>query len=108
MVRLLLWMILAQEGAMDTVWKILSIVLIIVAILELIRTEGYVTRPIAVLCLVLAALEAIFLFGIVGVPGTIGIVGWMAILSTAIFIFSIELMRISGGFRGAPLAILMF
>lgn len=93
---------------MDTVWRVLAIVLIIVAFLEVIRAEGRVTRPIAVLILVIAALEAIFLFGLVVVPGTIGLQGWIGILSTAILIFSIELMRITGGFRGAPMAVLLF
>ncbi len=92
---------------METVWKVLSIVLVVVAFLEIIRAEGRVTRPIAVLILVLAALEAIFLFGLVVIPGTIGLLGWIAIISTAILIFSIELMRITGGFRGTPLAILL-
>src|SRR5215813_10304373 len=93
---------------MDTVWKVLSIVLIIVAALELFRAEGRVTRPIAVLVLVLALLEAIFLFGLVVVPGTIGLIGWIAIISTALLIFSVELMRITGGLRSTPLAILLF
>ena len=92
---------------MDTVWRVLAIVLIIVAVLEIIRAEGRVTRPIAVLVLVLALLEAIFLFGLVLVPGTIGLTGWIAIISTAILIFSVELMRITGGFRGTPLAVLL-
>ena len=90
------------------IWKILSIVLIVVAALELFRAEGRITRPIGVLMLVLAGLEAIFLFGLVVVPGTIGLTGWVAIISTALLIFSVELMRITGGLRGTPLAILMF
>ena len=91
-----------------TIGRVFAIVLIIVAGLELFRAEGRVTRPIAVMILVLAALEAIFLFGLVVVPGTIGLIGWIAIISTAILIFSIELMRITGGIRGTPLAILLF
>ena len=93
---------------MSDIWKVLSVVLIIVAALELFRAEGRVTRPIAVMMLVLALLEAIFLFGLVVVPGTIGIIGWIAIISTALLIFSVELMRITGGLRSTPLAILMF
>jgi hypothetical protein len=91
-----------------SIWLVLAIVLMIVAAVELFRAEGRVTRPIAVLILVLAALETIFLLGWVTIPGTIGLTGWIAIISTAILIFSVELMRITGGLRGAPLAILLF
>jgi hypothetical protein len=91
-----------------SIWLVLAIVLMIVAAVELFRAEGLVTRPIAVLILVLAALETIFLLGWVAIPGTIGLTGWLAIISTAILIFSVELMRITGGIRGTPLALLLF
>ncbi len=90
------------------VWKVLVIVIIIIALIEVFRAVGFVTRPIAIIILVIAALEAIFLFGIVGTPGTIGVTGWVLVLGTAILILAIELTRISGGIRGAPMAILLF
>src|SRR5258708_12299828 len=90
------------------VWKVLVIVIIIIALIEVFRAVGFVTRPIAIIILVLAALEAIFLFGIVGTPGTIGVTGWVLVLGTAILILAIELTLISSGIRGAPMAILLF
>ena len=89
------------------VWRLLSIILVIVAALEVFRAGGLVTRPLAVLVLVLAALEVIFIFGIVPTPGTIGLTGWIAIISTAILSFSVELVRLSGGVRTASLSLLV-
>jgi hypothetical protein len=90
-----------------SVWKILSIGLIVVAALEAFRAQGRVTRPTAFLILLLAALEAIFIFGVVGTPGTIGLIGWVAILSTAILILSMDLVRLSGGPRTAGFSLLL-
>src|SRR5258706_15968520 len=91
-----------------SVWKILVIILIIVAMLEAFRAQGFVTRPTALLVLFLAALEGIFIFGVVGTPGTIGLTGWVAILSTAILMLSAELVRLTGGIRTAGFATLLF
>jgi hypothetical protein len=91
-----------------SVWKILTIGLIVIALLEAFRAQGAVTRPTAFLVLALAALQGIFIFGLVGTPGTIGLTGWIAIISTAILMLSAELVRLSGGVRTAGFSLLLF
>src|SRR5258708_25117458 len=92
----------------EKIARVLVILLIIIAFLEVLRAVGRVTRPLSVLILILSLLEAVFVFNIVGTPGTIGVNGWILVLATAILIFAIDLMGLSGGFRGAPLAFLLF
>lgn len=92
----------------ETVARILVILLVILSFLEMLRAVGRVTRPLSVLIVFLTLLEAIFVFNIVGTPGTIGVNGWILVLATAILIFAIDLMSISGGIRGAPIALMLF
>jgi hypothetical protein len=91
----------------DSTWRIVAIILVVVALLEAFRAQGAVTRPTAFLVLALAALEAIFIFGLVGTPGTIGLPGWIAVISTAILMLSMELVRLSGGIRTAGFSLLL-
>jgi hypothetical protein len=86
---------------------ILTVVTLVLSIIEVIRTWGVVTRPLAFAVLVLAVFQLLWLLGLIGLPGapefratTI----WLAILDAALIPMSIALAGFAIGRKTVPIA----
>jgi hypothetical protein len=86
---------------------ILTMIALILSIIEVIRTWGVVTRPLAFAVLVLVVLQLLWLLGLIGLPGapefrTARI--WLAILDAALIPISIALAGFAIGRKTVPIA----
>jgi hypothetical protein len=86
---------------------ILTLITMVLSIIELIRTWGVVTRPLAFAVLVLVVLQLLWLVGLIGLPGapefrTTKI--WLAILDAALIPMSVALAGFAIGRKTVPIA----
>jgi hypothetical protein len=86
---------------------ILTMIALVLSIIEVIRTWGVVTRPLAFAVLVLVVLQLLWLLGLIGLPGapefrTARI--WLAILDAALIPISIALAGFAIGRKTVPIA----
>jgi hypothetical protein len=86
---------------------ILTLIALVLSIIEVIRTWGVVTRPLAFAVLVLVVLQLLWLLGLIGLPGapefrTVRI--WLAILDAALIPISIALAGFAIGRKTLPIA----
>jgi hypothetical protein len=86
---------------------ILTVIALVLSIIEVIRTWGVVTRPLAFAVLVLVILQLLWLVGLIGLPGapefrTARI--WLAILDAALIPISVALAGFAIGRKTVPIA----
>ena len=86
---------------------ILTVITLVLSIIEVIRTWGVVTRPLAFAVLVLVVLQLLWLVGLIGLPGapefrTTKI--WLAILDAALIPMSVALAGFAIGRKTVPIA----
>jgi hypothetical protein len=86
---------------------ILTLITMVLSIIELIRTWGVVTRPLAFAVLVLVVLQLLWLVGLIGLPGAPEFRMtkiWLAILDAALIPMSVALAGFAIGRKTVPIA----
>lgn len=86
---------------------ILTLLMLVLSIVEVIRTWGVVTRPLSFAILVIIVLQLLWLSGVLGLPGSeefrrINV--WLAIVDAAIIPMSVALAGFAIGKRTVPVA----
>src|SRR4051794_21673300 len=86
---------------------ILTLLMLVLSIVEVIRTWGVVTRPLSFAILVIIVLQLLWLSGVLGLPGSeefrrINV--WLAIVDAAIIPMSVALAGFAIGKRTVPIA----
>lgn len=86
---------------------ILTLVMLVLSVIEVIRTWGVVTRPLSFAVLLLVVLQLLWLLGLLGLPGSqefSRISVWLAIVDAAIIPMSVALAGFAIGKRTVPIA----
>jgi hypothetical protein len=86
---------------------VLTVITLVLSIIEVIRTWGVVTRPLAFAVLVLVVLQLLWLLGLIGLPGgpefrKTNI--WLAIIDAALIPMSVALAGFAIGRKTVPIA----
>jgi len=87
--------------------SILTLIMLVLSVVEVIRTWGVVTRPLAFAVLVLSAIQVLWLLGLIGFPGSREFASlniWLAIIDAAVIPMTVALAGFAIGKRTAPLA----
>lgn len=87
--------------------NILTLVMLVLSIIEVIRTWGVVTRPLSFAILILLVLQLLWILGILGFPGSQAFANlnvWLAIVDAAIIPMSVALAGFAIGKRTVPIA----
>ena len=86
---------------------ILTLVMLVLGIIEVIRTWGVVTRPLSFAVLLIIVLQLLWLLGILGFPGSAGFRQmnvWLAITDAALVPMTVALAGFAIGKRTLPIA----
>ena len=86
---------------------ILTILILVLSIIEVIRTWGVVTRPLAFAVLVLVVLQLLWLLGLLGLPGAPEFQKtsvWLALVDAVLIPISIALAGFAIGRKTVPIA----
>ena len=87
--------------------NILTLVMLVLSIIEVIRTWGVVTRPLSFAILILLVLQLLWILGLLGFPGSQAFANlnvWLAIIDAAIIPMSVALAGFAIGKRTVPIA----
>src|SRR4029079_16941156 len=87
--------------------NILTLVILVLSIVEVIRTWGVVTRPLSFAVLIVAIVQLLSLLGLIGFPGAQefrSLNVWLAILDAALIPMSVALAGFAIGKRTIPIA----
>ncbi len=84
------------------------LIMLVLSLIEVVRTWGVTTRPLAIAIAALVVLQALWALGLLGLPGSAGAFGelnvWLAIADAAIIPLSIALAYMAVGRRTVPIA----
>jgi hypothetical protein len=86
---------------------ILTLIALVLSIIEVIRTWGVVTRPLAFAVLVLVVLQLLWLLGLIGLPGGAEFRKaniWLAIVDAALIPMTVALAGFAIGRKTVPIA----
>lgn len=86
---------------------ILTLVMLVLSIVEVVRTWGVITRPLSFAVLVLVVLQILWLLGILGLFGSEAFQSravWLAIVDAAIVPMSVALAGFAIGRKTVPIA----
>jgi hypothetical protein len=86
---------------------ILTLIALVLAIVEVVRTWGVVTRPLSFAVLALVILQLLWLLGVIGFPGSAEFNNaniWLAIVDAAIIPISVALAGFAIGKKTVPIA----
>jgi len=86
---------------------ILTLLILVLSIVEVIRTWGVVTRPLSFAVLALVVLQLLWLLGVIGFPGSPEFENaniWLAIADAAIIPMSVALAGFAIGKKTVPIA----
>src|SRR5947208_151092 len=87
--------------------NILTLVMLVLSVIEVIRTWGVVTRPLSFAVLLLLVIQLLWLLGILGFPGSQDFRKaniWLAITDAAIVPMTVALAGFAIGKRTVPIA----
>jgi hypothetical protein len=87
--------------------NILTLIILVLSVVEVIRTWGVVTRPLSFAVLVLSVIQLLWILGLLGFPGSRDFAKlniWLAILDAAIIPMTVALAGFAIGRRTAPIA----
>ena len=87
--------------------NILTLIILVLSVVEVIRTWGVVTRPLSFAVLVLSVIQLLWILGLIGFPGSREFAKlniWLAILDAAIIPMTVALAGFAIGRRTAPIA----
>ena len=86
---------------------ILTLVMLVLSVIEVIRTWGVVTRPLSFAVLLLVVIQLLWLLGLIGFPGSQEFNKasiWLAIVDAAIVPMTVALAGFAIGKRTVPIA----
>src|SRR5215216_3745707 len=87
--------------------SILTLIIVVLSVVEVIRTWGVVTRPLSFAVLVISLIQLLWMLGLIGFPGSTEFAKlniWLAILDAAIIPMTVALAGFAIGRRTAPIA----
>lgn len=87
--------------------SVLTLVLLILSVVEVIRTWGVTTRPLSFAVFVLALLQLLWLLGLIPLPGAApfqNLAVWLAITDAALVPVSVALAWMAAGRLTVPIA----
>ena len=83
------------------------LIILVLGLIEVIRTWGVTTRPLAFAIFVLVVIQVLWLLGFIGVPGTGDfqkVDVWLAIVDALVIPLSVALAYMAAGRRTVPIA----